>query len=57
MAQLTVLKEKKMSNELTPNSFWVVIPTYNRADDLIATLESLAKSEINMDQVDRKSVV
>lgn len=40
-----------MSNELTPNSFWVVIPTYNRADDLIATLESLAKSEINMDQV------
>ena len=40
-----------MSNELTRDSFWVVIPTYNRADDLIATLDSLAKSEINMDQV------
>jgi len=40
-----------MSNELTRDSFWVVIPTYNRADDLIATLDSLAKSEVNMAQV------
>lgn len=40
-----------MSDKLTRDSFWVVIPTFNRADDLIATLDSLAKSEINMDQI------
>ena len=40
-----------MSNELTRDSFWVVIPTFNRSDDLIATLDSLAKSELNIDQI------
>ena len=33
------------------DKFWIVIPTFNRANDLIATLDSLAKSEVNMDQV------
>lgn len=33
------------------NKFWIVIPTFNRADDLIATLDSLTKSEVNMEQV------
>ncbi len=40
-----------MTEKLTRDSFWVVIPTFNRADDLIATLDSLAKSEVNMEQV------
>jgi len=40
-----------MSNKLNRDSFWVVIPTYNRIDDLIATLDSLTKSEVNMNQV------
>ncbi|QRN83009.1 glycosyltransferase family 2 protein [Chloroflexota bacterium] len=40
-----------MTEKLTRDSFWAVIPTFNRADDLIATLDSLAKSEVNMEQV------
>jgi hypothetical protein len=35
----------------TKKSIWVVIPSFNRADDLIATLDSLSKSEVNMGQI------
>ena len=45
--------EDGKTNKMTDmnKKFWIVIPTFNRADDLIATLDSLSKSDVNMDQV------